>query len=101
MGARRAGYEAAELLDRMMAGEDVGSQQIIVPPLYIVTRRSSDIVAVEDKDVARALISIRESKKTDQIQVDDVVKAAATSRRSLELKFKKTIINILGSFNRA
>ena len=91
LGTRKAGYEAAGLLERMMTGEDVGGQQIIVPALQVVTRQSTDIFAVEDEDVAKALLFIREVSNKTLIQVDDVVEAAATSRRSLERKFKKHI----------
>jgi LacI family transcriptional regulator len=37
----RIGYEAAALLERMMAGEKPPSHPVLIPPLGVVVRRSS------------------------------------------------------------
>ena len=46
------GYEGAALLDRLMQGEKPPRKPIRIPPKGIVVRRSSDILAVENIDVA-------------------------------------------------
>ena len=81
-----AGYETAELLDMLMAGEISASQKIVVRPLEIRTRQSTDIMAVRDENVNKAVRFIHEHSR-DYIQVNDVVAAAALSRRRLQEKF--------------
>jgi LacI family transcriptional regulator len=82
-----AGYEAARLLDSLMKGSEMAGQVIPVQPTHIVTRMSTDMLAVTDPDVAAALRFIRRNSNR-LIQVDDVVEATAASRRVLEKRFK-------------
>ena len=86
--AERAGYEAAELLDKMMSGKKASRQTIKVEATHIVTRQSTDILAIEDRDVVEALRFIRQHSKKP-IQVSEVVEQVAMSRRSLEYRFRK------------
>jgi LacI family transcriptional regulator len=88
--AEKAGYEAAELLDRLMHGEKMSGQIILQDPSHVVTRQSSDVIAVSDQDVARALVYIREHYK-DLITVDDVANEVSLSRRHLYKKFVETL----------
>ncbi|HEX3599896.1 MAG TPA: XylR family transcriptional regulator [Lacipirellulaceae bacterium] len=90
LNAETAGYRAAALLDAMMQGRVRKRQQIIVEALGVVTRRSTDIVAVEDEDIASALQFIRREQGRG-ISVDDVVEKVAVSRRNLEKRFRDTI----------
>jgi len=82
-----AGHEAARLLDHLMQGGEMVGQEIPVRPTHIVTRMSTDILAVSDPDVAAALRFIR-CNPNRLIQVDDVVEATNVSRRVLEKRFK-------------
>lgn len=88
--AAKIGYEAAALLDRLMDGEEPPRDRILIPPMGITTRKSSDIVAVEDQPVAKALRFIRE-RAADGICVEDVSATAGISRRTLERKMRQTI----------
>ncbi|MHC4572064.1 MAG: XylR family transcriptional regulator [Planctomycetota bacterium] len=88
--AERAGYEAAELLDKMMAGRKMKNKNIIAHPKHIVTRQSTDILAIDDHEVARAVRFIRQHAK-EPIQVTDVVDAVDLSRRVLEKRFRKVL----------
>lgn len=83
---KTAGYEAAELLDRLMLGDPVQNHSIEIKPLKVYTRQSTDILAVRDDDVNLALSFIHQNCQAD-INVQDVVKAAAISRRRLQEKF--------------
>ena len=65
----------------------MAGQVIPVQPTHIVTRMSTDMLAVTDPDVAVALKFIRRNSNR-LIQVDDVVEATTTSRRVLEKRFK-------------
>jgi len=85
-----AGYEAARLLDDLMHGGAMTGQVIPVQPTHIVTRMSTDMLAVSDPDVAAALRFIRRHVNR-LIQVDDVVEATAASRRVLEKRFKAVL----------
>lgn len=84
----RIGHEAASLLDRMMAGEDQPEEPLFVPPSRIVTRRSTDVVAISDPIIAAALRFIREHA-CDGISVQQVVRHTGLSRRALERGFTK------------
>lgn len=84
------GYEAAAMLDGMMGGSGLRPQNQVLAPLGVIARASSDMTAVADADVVRALRFIREHA-TEQITVDDVVSAALTGRRSLERRFRELL----------
>lgn len=88
--ARHSGYIAAELLDRMMNGQEVEGIAHLVEPLGVCTRRSTEVLAIEDRDVAAALRFIREYA-CDGIQVADVLREVPLSRRVLESRFKKCL----------
>ncbi len=90
LNAETAGYRAAELLDGMMQGIIREPRRIQVEALGVVTRRSTDIVAVEDEDVASALQYIHREQGRN-ISVESVVQEVAVSRRNLEKRFRDTI----------
>ncbi len=90
LNPRRTGYEAAGLLDRLMAGARVGPKAVRIGPLGVATRRSTDVVAVEDPGVADALRYIRDHA-CEGISVKDVLKACPQSRRRLEQRVRRLI----------
>lgn len=83
---QRLGYEAAAMLDRMMHGEKVAAKNTFFEPGHMVVRQSSDVVALQDARLSRAVRHIRE-KACSGIDVAAVAKVAGLSRRSLEKKF--------------
>ncbi|QDT77111.1 Xylose operon regulatory protein [Gimesia maris] len=87
---RLTGYEAAALLDRMIAGEAVSSEAQLIKPLGIATRQSTDIQAIDDKLISDAVRLIRQ-QACDGINVQDVLKSIPLSRRVLESRFQKII----------
>lgn len=86
----RTGFEAAALLDRMMNGEQIDAVPVLVAPLGIQTRQSTDILAIDDPDIAAALRFLRENA-LQGINVSDVVRHVPLSRRVLESRFKKIL----------
>ncbi|MFO0910156.1 MAG: substrate-binding domain-containing protein [Isosphaeraceae bacterium] len=88
LNAEAGGYRAAELLDGLMQGRIRKARRIVVEPLRVVARRSSEVVAIADPDVAGALRYIQEHA-CEPISVKDVVKALVVSRRALEIRFRK------------
>jgi LacI family transcriptional regulator len=90
LNPQRTGYEAARLLDRMMSGESVALDKHAIPPLGIATRQSTDMLAIEDPDVADAVRFIRDHA-CEGIDVKDILDALPQSRRLLEGRFKKLL----------
>ncbi|MFN3168028.1 MAG: substrate-binding domain-containing protein [Phycisphaeraceae bacterium] len=86
----RVGYEAARLLDRLMSGEPVPDQPVLVPPRGIAARESTDYFAVEDEVVAQALRFIS-ARLADPLRVDQVADAIAVSTRSLQKRFSEAL----------
>jgi LacI family transcriptional regulator len=84
---QRIGYEAAALLDRLMSGEPAPPGPVLVEPLGVVSRRSTDAVAIEDPAVAIALRLIRQHA-CDQIGIDFLADHTNLSRRVLQRRFK-------------
>jgi len=94
--AKRIGYEAIALLDRLMAGEKLRQKHFFIDPLGVVTRGSTDILAIEDDLVARTITFIQ-SAASRRVRVRDVAKSIAISRSSLESRFKMTMGQTIGS----
>ena len=86
----RTGYEMAEYLDKLIADEKMTDLKIMLRPTGIITRQSTDILAVDDPDLAMAVRFIRDNQKND-ITVIDVLKATTLSRRVLEKRFRKIL----------
>lgn len=84
------GYRAAELLARLMAGGPAPAKAIRIPPVLVVSRRSTELTAIADPEVARALQYIA-ANYSRPIRVDDVLAAAGGSRRNLYNKFDREI----------
>ena len=79
----RAGYEAAALLDRLLDGKTPPVAPIVIEPLGVVHRQSTDVVAVGDADVAAAIRFIR-THACDGIRVGDSLAHVHTSRSTLD-----------------
>lgn len=86
----RTGYEAAKLLDEMMSGKKAKGETHLIPPLGVATRQSTDVLAIDDRNIARAVHYIRQHA-CDNISVRDVLRAVPQSRRLLESRFRKLI----------
>lgn len=100
LNAEQGGYHTAELLDQLMRRTNRKPRRLMVEPLHVVTRRSTDIVAIEDPCVAGALNFIHQQAGRP-IQIDDVVRQVAISRRALEIRFRHAIgRTILGEIQR-
>lgn len=87
---RRAGMEAAALLDRMMSGEKFDSKAHLISPIGIANRQSTELYATEDSDVNHALRMIKE-RAFEPLTVTQLLKEISISRRSLEHRFLKAV----------
>lgn len=87
LGSSRGGYAAAENLARQMAGR-TRPRNIVIEPTSVVCRGSSDIMAIDDQEIAQAIRFIQQNAGRP-LSVDDVVWATALSRRTLYARFSQ------------
>ncbi len=88
--AEGTGYRVAALLDQMMRRPLRKPKRLVAEPLHVVTRRSTDAIAIEDPEIAKAVGFIHDHA-TELIQIQDVVRHVAISRRNLETRFRKMV----------
>ena len=86
----RIGYEAAAMLERRMAGMSPPKTAILIDPVEVATRQSTEILAIDDADVAQALRLIRE-QACRGIRVENIADTLALSRRTLERRFRASM----------
>jgi LacI family transcriptional regulator len=84
----QVGWEAMVLIRRLMRGGKASDKDIVVPPGEIVSRKSSDMLAVPNPLIARAIEFIR-NRSHEPIKVQDVLKEVPLSRRALEMEFQR------------
>jgi LacI family transcriptional regulator len=84
----KVGYEAASLLHEMIKQKKTIRRDIPIQPLYIVTRRSTDILKIDDDDLAVAIKFIRDNTGRN-LTVKEVVDHLCVSQRTLQKKFRK------------
>jgi LacI family transcriptional regulator len=88
--AVRIGYEAAATLDSLMRGRRATTAELCLPPTHVVTRRSTDIMAITDPLVASAVQFIRRHA-CDGINVEDLLRRLDVSRSVLQRRFRDTL----------
>ncbi len=86
----QVGYEAAALLDRLMAGEAPPENPILLRATGVTGRQSTDVIAINDELVRDAILFIREHAH-DPISVKDVLSKVPLSRRMLEMRFRDVL----------
>jgi LacI family transcriptional regulator len=86
-GAEQIGFRAAELLDGLMTQPRRSPTHLVVAPLCVVKRQSTELLTINDAVVARALDFIH-ARATDAVGVADVVRHVDVSRSTLECRFK-------------
>ena len=104
--ARRIGYEAAALLDRLMQPAASGSsgggrrghphrpravaERIVVPPIGVVARASTDTLATSDPAVVQTLHALRGSPSIKPA-IESLAEAVGLSRPGLESRFRAAV----------
>jgi LacI family transcriptional regulator len=88
MNINRAGYEAARTLAAMMDHTHHNPANIIIEPTHVVSRISTEYLAVDDADTVTAMRYIRYNTYRD-LQVNDIVEQTTVSRSVLETKFRQ------------
>ena len=87
VACERLGYDAAAMLHRMIAGEPAPKEPLLIAPHGVVSRQSTDVLAIDDPTVVRALRYIH-THAHHGIVVDDILREVPISRRSLEIQFR-------------
>jgi LacI family transcriptional regulator len=82
------GYEAAALLEHLMAGGKAACNEVLIPPLGVATRLSTDMLAIDDDRLVAALRYIH-ANACHGITVGDLLRHVALSRTTLDRQFQK------------
>ncbi len=86
----KSGFLTAKLLDHLMSGQTLPKFPVIVSPVEICERQSTQSMAISDQKVVKALQFIADNSN-NIISVDDVLNYVECSRKLLDDKFKKKI----------
>lgn len=89
-GHNRVGFEAAKLLDRLIAGERCSGNSILIPPNEIVVRDSSDSRGISDPTVRSAVQFMREHL-SKSITNEDIARATGLSKTRLQIRFREAL----------
>ena len=88
---KKAGYESAKLLDRIISGQQAMEGQCIeIQPTHIESRGSTDIFAIDDLEIIQVLKYIKQNSNKP-LQVDEIASHVYISKRSLQLRFRKAL----------
>jgi LacI family transcriptional regulator len=82
------GRQAVALLKRLMEGAPDPTGPIMIQPKQVITRMSTDVLAVNDPQVAKAIRFIWDHLDQD-LSVDHVAHEVGANRRQLERAFNK------------
>lgn len=86
---RDQGFRAATLLDELMSGHPPPARPIRVPAGPVIVRYSSEVLAVPDPDLSKALRFIAENYRRQSISVQQVVSHVDIARRRLYSLFEE------------
>jgi len=89
-GVRRIGYEASVMLGRLMEDEPAPTKHLLLPPIGLVVRESTDFFAVDDIMVGEALRFIADQSHR-RIGPNDVARAVGARPRTLQHRFKQCL----------
>jgi LacI family transcriptional regulator len=90
IGGERMGRLAVSVLDDVLSGRRLATSIPPVPPVGVVSRQSTDCMAVTDPDVAIALRRIRQQAITG-MSVKELLAGVSVNRRTLERRFLRAL----------
>lgn len=88
LDVENGGYNAGKLLHQLITREITEPFNIVVNPLIIERRKSTEKYAVSDKNI-RTILNYIEKNYANHLSVEELVKQVPLSRRVLEKKFKE------------
>jgi len=86
---REIGFQSARMLDRLFHGKPAGGP-ILIPPTKVERRGSTDILAVADPDLAKAIRLLR-NLATEERTIAEVLKMVPLTRNQLESGMRKVL----------
>ena len=87
---RELGWQAANLLSQLLEGKRSSKLPILIPPDRVVSRQSTDILAIEDPEIARVVQQIR-SHLNEVFGVERMLQSCHLSRRQFEQRFRRSV----------
>jgi LacI family transcriptional regulator len=84
------GRQSLLLLQRLMRGEDAPTKPIMISPSGVIERRSTDLLAVADPRVAKAMRFMWDHLDRD-LSVDQVAHHVGVARNTIERAFKRSL----------
>ncbi len=87
---RTVGEKAAKLVERALSRAAIAGQRIVIPPVDVIPRRSTDVAAVDDLVVARAMSWIVEHAGR-RLTLQAIARATSCSRQRLEQRFRAAV----------
>jgi LacI family transcriptional regulator len=87
---------ACELLDRLMTGKRAPCSPIILPPLGVEERRSTDMIAVANPHVSKAINFIRENYHRSDITLPLIAESTGLSLNRLMALFRRHLGRTIG-----
>lgn len=87
---RELGYQAAKLLDGLMAGKTRRPSDIVLPPASLRPRQSSNLFAIKEPLIHVALRFIRDHA-SENIGAPEIARAAGVSRATLDSRFGRVL----------
>jgi LacI family transcriptional regulator len=87
---QEVGRNAAMLVQRSLTGHSIEGERRITSPIAVYARRSSDIFAIDDDLVARAVRWIREHADRP-LDVPTIARAVGGGRQRLERRFRRVL----------
>lgn len=88
---QEVGFQAASLLERLMDGEPIADAPTLVPPRGLIVRHSSDLIAIDHPQVARAVRYVLARYNDPRLTIADIAAVTDMSRRNLDRSFLRTL----------
>lgn len=81
------GYHAAATLDKMMRGQTLDQSRYLVPPVGVIARQSTNLLAVDDPVLAAAVRLVR-AEACRGLTTASLARQVGLSRSTLDIRFK-------------
>jgi len=89
IGYREIGRRAAKTLHELMLGKSV-PECTLLPPLRVVSRQSTEVLAIEDERLRTATIFLR-NHYLEKVDINQLAASVGLSRRGLEYLFRSKL----------
>jgi LacI family transcriptional regulator len=89
INAEHGGYRTAHLLDQLMRNNVGDQQRLIVEPVEVLMRRSTDVKMSEAREVGLVMSYIHRNRSR-AFTVTEIAANVGISRRNLEVKFRRS-----------